>query len=494
MNKEICQLINYALKKQLIYEEDIDYCINQLLDLFHLDEFTKIETEDAPLEEILEAMLEYAVAHDLCKDNITSKDLFDTRIMDKVMPRPHEVIQDFNNRYAHSPHDATDYFYNLSISSNYIRMNRVNKNIKFKRDTKYGPLEITINLSKPEKDPKEIAKARLLKSSGYPQCLLCKENVGFAGDLRRPARENHRIIPLNLSNDRYYLQYSPYVYYNEHCIVFNEEHIPMKIDHQTFTHLLDFIEQFPHYMLGSNADLPIVGGSILTHDHYQGGAYHFPIEDAKVITNYQIEGCHVELLHWPLSTIRLTSPSKDRLVQLADHILEDWIDYDDTSRHIISHTEDTRHNTITPIARRAGNDYQMDLVLRNNRTTADYPLGIFHPHQENHHIKKENIGLIEVMGLAILPARLKEEMSLLKDCLLKKKTIDDYECLLKHKEWFNELSKKDITEDNVDEIIKQGLADVFTSVLEDAGVYKMDEDGIKGFKKFVNYTLKGEIL
>lgn len=492
MNKEICQLINYALGHHLITEDDVDFTVNSLLDLFHLEDFTKIETEDAPLEEILSAMLDYAVDHGLCEDGIVSRDLFDTRIMGLLMPRPHEVIENFQKQYAISPQAATSYYYDLSIASNYIRTARIEKNIRFKKSTKYGPIEITINLSKPEKDPKAIAAARLMKNSSYPQCLLCKENVGFAGDLRRPARENHRIIPLSLAGDRYYMQYSPYVYYNEHCIVFNEKHIPMKVDHQTFVHLMDFITQFPHYMLGSNADLPIVGGSILTHDHYQGGAYHFPIEDAKVMEVYHLDDCKAELLYWPLTTLRLTSSSKNRLIALADKILEKWIDYDDEEHDILSHTGETRHNTITPIARRHGDDYVLDLVLRNNRTTEEYPLGIFHPHAENHHIKKENIGLIEVMGLAILPARLKEEMNLLKDCLLGQKTIDDYECLEKHKDWYQELSAQNITEENVDDVLRQGLTDVFTNVLENAGVYKMNDDGMAGFKKFVSYALEGE--
>ncbi len=337
MNKEICQLINYALGHHLITEDDVDFTVNSLLDLFHLEDFTKIDTEDAPLEEILSAMLDYAVNHGLCEDGTVSRDLFDTRIMGLLMPRPHEVIENFQKQYAISPQAATSYYYDLSIASNYIRMPRIEKNIRFKKGTKYGPIEITINLSKPEKDPKAIAAARLMKNSSYPQCLLCKENVGFAGDLRRPARDNHRIIPLSLAGDRYYMQYSPYVYYNEHCIVFNEKHVPMKVDHQTFVHLLDFITQFPHYMLGSNADLPIVGGSILTHDHYQGGAYHFPIEDAKVMEVYHLKDCKAELLYWPLTTIRLTSASKERLIALADKILAKWIDYDDADHDILSH-------------------------------------------------------------------------------------------------------------------------------------------------------------
>ena len=329
-----------------------------------------------------------------------------------------------------------------------------------------------------------------MKNSSYPQCLLCKENVGFAGDLRRPARENHRIIPLSLAGDRYYMQYSPYVYYNEHCIVFNEKHVPMKVDHQTFVHLLDFITQFPHYMLGSNADLPIVGGSILTHDHYQGGAYHFPIEDAKVMEVYHLKDCKAELLYWPLTTIRLTSASKERLIALADKILAKWIDYDDADHDILSHTGETRHNTITPIARRHGDDYVLDLVLRNNRTTDTYPLGIFHPHAENHHIKKENIGLIEVMGLAILPARLKIELALLKDCLLGQEDINAHECLEKHKDWYEYLKTFDYNEDTIDDFMKKALAEKFTNVLENAGVYKMNEQGIAGVKKFIEEITK----
>lgn len=416
--------------------------------------------------------------------------------MNCIMPRPHTVNEKFKQKYMVSPKVATDYYYKLSIASNYIRKSRTDKNIIWKKYVKYGNIEISINLSKPEKDPKEIAKAKLIKSSGYPKCLLCKENVGFSGDLNRAARQTHRIIPIELATGNYYLQYSPYVYYNEHCIVFNEEHKPMVINENTFKNLFSFLDIFPHYMIGSNADLPIVGGSILSHDHYQGGNYEFPIQGAEVLKTLisdKYPSTLIEVVKWPLSTVRLTSENKEELVALSVKMLDCWRHYNAPVLDIISHTGDIPHNTITPIARRKGDKYQIDLVLRNNRTSTKYPDGIFHPHQESHHIKKENIGLIEVMGLAILPARLKDELKLLSDCLLKKAKIEEYPELDKHHSWYQQLlAQHEFTETNIDEILKEAVAIKFVNVLEDAGVFKMDDYGIDALTSFVETVLKGE--
>ena len=490
MNTKINQLIEYGLEKGLLKNEDVDYAVNLLLDLFHLDSFEYEELHEyVDCTQILDGMLDYAIEQGLIEDHMTARDLFDTRIMNCLMPRPSEVVQEFNKFYEDSAKFATDYFYKLSIASQYIRKNRTDKNIQFKKFYQYGNIEITINLSKPEKDPKEIAKAKLVKSSGYPKCLLCKENVGFAGDFQRNARQTHRIIPLDLDGQRYYLQYSPYVYYNEHCIVFNEEHKPMVINHDTFEHLLTFVEKFPHYMLGSNADLPIVGGSILTHDHFQGGNYTFPMEGAKVIKSFTLEaypGLKIEILKWPLSTVRVSSPDRKVVIQFADDLLKAWRNYNNMPLDILSHTEDILHNTITPIARMNNNNYQMDLVLRNNRTNDEYPDGIFHPHQDLHHIKKENIGLIEVMGLAILPARLKTEFAHLKECLLGKADVNDYDDLTKHHTWYEYLRQEyTFDEENVEEILREELTKKFVRVLEDAGVFKMNDEGIDAFVTFV---------
>lgn len=491
MNHEINQLLAFALEKGMIYEEDVDYSVNLLLDLLHLDTFEREEVLDVVLEctDILDKILDWAVEHEIIEDNIVERDLFDTRIMNCIMPRPSEVNKKFTSLYQVNPQKATDYYYELSIASNYIRKSRTDKNIRFKKFYKYGNIEITINLSKPEKDPKDIAKAKLVKSSGYPKCLLCKENVGFSGDLNRAARQTHRIIPVCLDGVDYFLQYSPYVYYNEHCIVFNKEHTPMKINHDTFVRLLSFIKQYPHYMLGSNADLPIVGGSILSHDHFQGGNYTFPIESAKVLKTLHLKDypqSRIEILKWPLSTVRITSTDAKEIISFADCLLENWKNYSVPELDILSHSENIPHNTITPIARMKNNQYQMDLVLRNNRTSETYPDGIFHPHQNLHHIKKENIGLIEVMGLAILPARLKKEIDLLKQCLLTNKNIDDYLELNKHKDWYNELKKMyNFNIDNIDEIMENELTVKFVNVLEDAGVFKMNDEGINAFIDFV---------
>lgn len=472
---------------------DVDYSINMLLDLFKLDCFERTTVEKIDYYLLIEDMLDYAVKVGLIEDNITERDLFDTKIMNCIMPRPSEVVNKFYQLYDENKQKATQYFYDLSIHSNYIRKARTDKNIKFSHYYKYGDIQISINLSKPEKDPKEIAKAKLAKSTGYPKCLLCKENVGYAGNMNHPARQTHRIIPLDLNGKTYNFQYSPYVYYNEHCIIFNNEHVPMVINRQTFDNLFTFIEKFPHYMIGSNADLPIVGGSILTHDHYQGGRHRFPMQDASVIKEIEIKGYEnikVQMLNWPLSTLRLTADDKEVLVDLSDKILNHWINYDDVSCDILSHTNDVRHNTVTPIARMDNNRYQIDIVLRNNRTNDEHPLGIFHPHAKHHHIKKENIGLIEVMGLAVLPARLKDELECLKLCLLKKKCIDDLESLKKHKEWFEYLQTLEFDEQSIDEFIEKEVTKKFISVLENAGVYKMNQKGIEGFTRFVDSLSK----
>ncbi|NJE44334.1 UDP-glucose--hexose-1-phosphate uridylyltransferase [Massilimicrobiota sp. SW1139] len=489
MNTKINQLINYGLENQMISLYDVDYSINMLLDLFKLDCFERTTVEKIDYYLLIEDMLDYAVKVGLIEDNITERDLFDTKIMNCIMPRPSEVVNKFYQLYDENKQKATQYFYDLSIHSNYIRKARTDKNIKFSHYYKYGDIQISINLSKPEKDPKEIAKAKLAKSTGYPKCLLCKENVGYAGNMNHPARQTHRIIPLDLNGKTYNFQYSPYVYYNEHCIIFNNEHVPMVINRQTFENLFTFIEKFPHYMIGSNADLPIVGGSILTHDHYQGGRHRFPMQDASVIKEIEIKGYEnikVQMLNWPLSTLRLTADDKEVLVDLSDKILNHWINYDDVSCDILSHTNDVRHNTVTPIARMDNNRYQIDIVLRNNRTNDEHPLGIFHPHAKHHHIKKENIGLIEVMGLAVLPARLKDELECLKLCLLKKKCIDDLESLKKHKEWFEYLQTLEFDEQSIDEFIEKEVTKKFVSVLENAGVYKMNQKGIEGFTRFVD--------
>lgn len=490
MNTVINQLVVYAQQHHLIQKEDVCYSVNLLLDLLNLKEFELLEeVEPSSLDEMMNVLLDYAVQHQLIEDNMTERDLFDTRIMNCFMPRPSEVIRTFES-LKQNPEKATDYFYQLSLSSNYIRKTRTDKNIKFRKFYKYGEFQISINLSKPEKDPKEIAKAKLVKSSGYPQCLLCKENVGYSGNMNHPARQTHRIIPLDLNHHRYYLQYSPYVYYNEHCILLNEHHIPMKIDRTTFENLFCFLRQFPHYMVGSNADLPIVGGSILTHDHYQGGRHHFPIEDAEVLDEMQLnEEVTAQILNWPLSTIRLKSKNDQALIQCSELILNKWIDYEDLQHDIVPYTGNQRHNTITPIARKKNDMYEIDLVLRNNRTTEDYPDGIFHPHREYHHIKKENIGLIEVMGLAILPGRLKTEIEGLKECLMNRKNIDELKSLQKHRVWYEELKSLNVQEKQLDQLFENELTRIFVSVLENAGVFKMTEDGISGFKKFVN-TLK----
>lgn len=506
IQEKILELTEYGLVTGLVAPEDKRFTINRLLELFQLDELkdevaaayekrepmTQETAEDA-LEGILTEMLDYAAEQGLMpEDTITYRDLFDTKIMSMLMPRPSEVITKFRGLYNHqSAQAATDYFYKLSCDSNYIRRQRIKKDMKWTTDTEYGTLDVTINLSKPEKDPKAIAAAKNAKQSAYPKCQLCKENEGYAGRVNHPARENHRIIPVTINNSQWFFQYSPYVYYNEHCIVFNSKHTPMKIERATFGKLLDFVTQFPHYFVGSNADLPIVGGSILSHDHFQGGHYTFAMAKApieKKITFKGYEDVEAGIVKWPMSVIRIKSADRDKLIDLADKILLAWRGYTDEEAFIFAETDGEPHNTITPIARRRDGDYELDLVLRNNITTEEHPLGVYHPHAHLHHIKKENIGLIEVMGLAVLPARLKGEMAELRDAILTGKDLHSTETLASHADWaLKFMSKYDkIDESNIDGIINEEIGLVFKEVLECAGVYKCTDDGRAAFQKFID--------
>lgn len=491
----IRNLTHYGLNTGLIAEADLIYVRNQLLDLLGLDNFPEeLATPPADpgeLEPLLAELLDYAAAKGLLGDNtITTRDLFDTRIMGLLTPRPSQVIGKFQELYRQSPRAATDYFYKLSQDSDYIRRYRIKKDLKWQTDTAYGPLDITINLAKPEKDPQEIAAARQSHAGGYPKCLLCKENVGYAGHPGHPARQNHRIIPLHIRDSRWGFQYSPYVYYQEHCIVFHSEHIPMKIERATFAKLLDFVVQFPHYFVGSNADLPIVGGSILTHDHFQGGNYQFPMARAPLEEEFTIPGYEDisgGIVKWPMSVLRLSSPNPQRLTKLGGHILAAWRSYSDEEAFILAATDGEPHNTITPIARKRGDRYELDLVLRNNITTSEHPFGVYHPHEELHHIKKENIGLIEVMGLAVLPARLKREMELLADCLVNGRDYTAEAQLTKHLAWIKEFlpAYPLIDQTNVWTILHREIGTAFLKVLEHAGVYKATADGRKFFRRFI---------
>ena len=506
IQERILELTEYGLVTGLVEKADEAYTINRLLELFEVDDIEDSvfeahaakermtqETAEAALEDILEDMMSYAYEQGIMKENsIVYKDLFDTKIMGCLVARPSEIRAEFQDLYTNdSPQAATDYFYKLSCDSNYIRRQRIKKDQKWTADTEFGTLDITINLSKPEKDPKAIAAAKNAKQSAYPKCQLCKENEGYAGRVNHPARQNHRIIPVTINNSDWFFQYSPYVYYNEHCIVFNSQHTPMKIERATFGKLLDFVTQFPHYFVGSNADLPIVGGSILSHDHFQGGHYTFAMAKApieKEISFKGFEDVKAGIVKWPMSVIRITGADKDRLIELADQILIAWRGYTDEEAFIFAETEGEPHNTITPIARRRGEDYELDLVLRNNITTEEHPLGVYHPHASLHHIKKENIGLIEVMGLAVLPARLKDEMAELSDAILTGKDLTSTETLASHAEWANGFLPKypDINADNVMDIIRTEIGLVFNEVLKDAGVYKCTEEGRAAFMKFVD--------
>ena len=485
----IKSLVNYAINNQMIEKEDEIWATNQICEALSIDTYEECEAKENDLEKILAVILDYAVSNGLCEDSVVYRDLFDTKIMGLITPRPSYVINKFNSLYEKSPKCATDFYYKLSQDSNYIRRYRIKNDLKWITETEYGDIDITINLSKPEKDPKAIAAALKMKSASYPKCLLCKENEGYAGRVNHPARQNHRIIPMVLGGDDFYLQYSPYVYYNEHCIVFNSEHTPMKIDRSAFEKLLDFIELFPHYFIGSNADLPIVGGSILTHEHFQGGNYEFAMAKAPIETQVKFGGfedVEAGIVKWPMSVIRISSKSKEKLVELADKILTAWRGYTDENSFIYAETDGEKHNTITPIARMRNGKFEFDLVLRNNITTDECPLGFYHPHPEYHHIKKENIGLIEVMGLAVLPSRLKNEMALLKDAMLQGKDISKIDAIASHKDWADMIMNKyDITADNCEEILQKEIGIVFTSILEQCGVYSRDEKGKKGFIKFI---------
>ena len=493
LQKNIKKLVTYGLDKKLIEPEDKTYTINQYLEVFRLDEYDDpdITGEEIVLPEILDRLTDAAYDRYIIKsDDIVTRDLFDTKLMGILTPKPSQVIKEFRTYYEESPKKATEFFYEFSQDTNYIRRDRVKKDMKWKVNSPYGDIDITINLSKPEKDPKAIAAAKNAKQSSYPKCQLCMENEGYAGRMNHPARQNHRIIPLTINDRKWGFQYSPYVYYNEHCIVFNGQHVPMKIDRAAFTKLFDFVKQFPHYFLGSNADLPIVGGSILTHDHFQGGHYEFAMERAEIEKEFTIPGYEdvkSGIVHWPLSVIRIQSKDEKRLIDLADHILKKWRGYTDEEAYIFAETEGEPHNTITPIARKKGDMYELDLTLRNNITTEECPLGLYHPHNEYHHIKKENIGLIEVMGLAVLPSRLKAEMEHLSQCLIKGEDIVSKEDLKKHAAWVEEIKGKyaDINEGNVMDILKEEIGQVFVKVLEDAGVYKYNEEGRKAFDRFI---------
>ena len=499
ITENIATLVNYGIAAGLVDEADRIYTTNRLLELFELEEYDEPAGEAVndpstfDLEKLLGEMLEYALEIGLLiDDSVVYRDLFDTKIMGNLMPRPSEVISKFKKLYDEKgAKAATDWYYAFSQNTDYIRRYRIARDMKWKADTAYGEMDITINLSKPEKDPKAIAAAKNAKQSGYPKCQLCMENEGYSGRVNHPARQNHRIIPIEIQGNKWGFQYSPYVYYNEHCIVFNSKHIPMKIEHNTFVKLFNFVEQYPHYFVGSNADLPIVGGSILSHDHFQGGNYEFAMAKAPVEKEFCVKGfddVKAGIVKWPMSVIRLSHKDYNRIIELADVILEKWRGYTDEAAFIFANTDGEPHNTITPIARKRGENYELDLVLRNNITTEEHPLGVYHPHAELHHIKKENIGLIEVMGLAVLPSRLKAELEQLADAILAKEDIRQNEVLEKHADWVEEFLPKydDISKDNVMDIIKKEVGIVFEKVLEHAGVYKRNAEGMEAFQRFID--------
>jgi UDPglucose--hexose-1-phosphate uridylyltransferase len=490
--ENIKKLVEYGIQTGLTPECERIYTTNLLLEIFKEDNYedTEIDTENLELEDILKNLLDEAVSRGLIEDSVVYRDLFDTKLMNCLLPRPAQIQREFKEKYDISPEEATKYYYKLSQNSDYIRRYRVKKDMKWTVDSPYGVIDITVNLSKPEKDPKAIAAAKNAKASTYPKCQLCVENEGYAGRVNHPARENHRIMPITINDSQWGFQYSPYVYYNEHCIVFNGQHIPMKIDRAAFIKLFDFVKQFPHYFLGSNADLPIVGGSILSHDHFQGGHYTFamakaPIEKEVTIPRY--EDVEAGIVKWPLSVLRIRHKDEQRLIDLADHVLKNWRSYTDEDAFIFAETDGEPHNTITPIARKVGDIYELDLTLRNNITTGEHPLGLYHPHAQYHNIKKENIGLIEVMGLAVLPARLKNELELLACYIVEGKDIRSNEDIVKHADWVDGFLPKydSITKENVMDILKEEVGIVFTHVLEDAGVYKCTEEGRNAFMKFI---------
>ena len=494
VNVCITALVQYGIDKKLIEPCDKVFIINQLLTPLQLDSYEPAEIRAMSLEQILKGLTDYAVNRGIIADDITSRDLFDTKLMGILTPPPREVRSKFAALYEKSPEEATEWYYRFSQDTDYIRRYRIQKDMRWKTATEYGNLDITINLSKPEKDPKAIAAAKAAPQSGYPKCLLCHENEGYAGRLNHPARQNHRIIPVTIADADWYLQYSPYVYYNEHCILFNSQHTPMVIDKAAFSKLLDFVTQFPHYFVGSNADLPIVGGSILSHEHFQGGHYSFPMERAPIERSVVFKGYEdvkAGIVKWPMSVLRISGSDKEQVAELADKILRCWRGYTDADAFIFAETEGTPHNTITPIARRRGEDYEMDLVLRNNITTEEHPLGVYHPHAELHHIKKENIGLIEVMGLAVLPARLKQELADIEKAIICGTPLLGE--LKKHEAWVNELLQKQMfTAENTASILKMEVGKVFAQVLEHAGVFKRNAEGTAAFSRFINYVNQGE--
>lgn len=492
LSENIKRLVQYGIDAGLTPECERIYTTNLLLELFHEDDYEEVEVNgEKELEEILGELLDEACSRGIIENSVVYRDLFDTKMMNCLMPRPVQVQETFWKKYEESPEAATDYYYKLSQDSDYIRRYRVKKDWKWTVDSPYGEIDITINLSKPEKDPKAIAAAKNAKASSYPKCLLCVENEGYAGRVNHPARENHRIMPITVNDSAWGFQYSPYVYYNEHCIVFNGKHTPMKIEKETFMKLFDFVKLFPHYFLGSNADLPIVGGSILSHDHFQGGHYTFAMAKAPIEKHFEVKGFEdVEsgIVKWPLSVIRLRSKDEKRLIELGTHILNAWRGYTDEEAFVFAETDGEPHNTITPIARKVGEIYELDLTLRNNITTEEHPLGLYHPHAEYHNIKKENIGLIEVMGLAVLPSRLKQELETLAEYIVEGKDISENGMIEKHTKWVEKfLPKYDtITKENVMDILKEEVGIVFTKVLEDAGVYKCTEEGRTAFARFLN--------
>lgn len=492
ISEMIQSLVSYGLEKKLICADDEIYTRNQILLTMSLDSYeTPEKNVQLPLPEILDALTEDAVSRGICEDNSVARELFDTKLMGCITPRPSEVRRTFREiREKEGPEAATNWFYDFSQNNNYIRRDRIARDVKWVTETAYGDLDITINLSKPEKDPKAIAAAKLAPQSGYPKCMLCAENEGYAGRMNHPARENHRIIPVTINGSDWFLQYSPYVYYNEHCIVFNSQHTPMQINTATFRKLLDFVKQYPHYFVGSNADLPIVGGSILSHDHFQGGRYTFAMEKAPVERDWVFPGfedVQAGIVRWPMSVVRLSSPDDNRLVELAEKILKAWRDYTDEASFVFAFTDGQPHNTITPIARKRGENFELDLVLRNNITTKEHPLGVYHPHEQLHHIKKENIGLIEVMGLAVLPSRLKGELAELAEAMVQGIPVEAYgDAIAKHGPWAKDiLSRYTVTSENVHDILQREVGLVFAQVLENAGVYKLDEAGRAGFVRFL---------
>lgn len=483
-------LVNYAVSASLIDEADRVYCTNAVLSLIKKDDYDfSAKPANAPLNVILDAVCEEAIKKGIIDGGIVSRDLFDTAIMGAFTPRPSALIKKFFELYSEKPEKATDFYYKFSKDTNYIRRDRIAKLLKWQYSSEYGVIDVTVNLSKPEKDPKAIAAAKNMPQTGYPKCMLCRECEGYEGRTDFPARQNHRLIPVKLDNSDWFMQYSPYVYYNEHCIVLNSLHRPMKIDRSTFSKLLEFVTLFPHYFLGSNADLPIVGGSILSHEHFQGGRYEFAMERAEIETKIKFKGYQdisAGIIKWPMSTVRLLSEDKEKLIELADKILKAWRKYSDPDSFIFAETAGKPHNTITAIARRRGENYELDLILRNNITTKERPLGVFHPHSELHHIKKENIGLIEAMGLAVLPPRLKAEFEALKNAILTGKDLRTDPLTAKHAAWTESfVNNYNINEENCMNILKRETGKAFAKVLEHSGVFKRNKTGLDAFMRFI---------